>query len=221
MLVGHLAVALAARSAEPRVSLGTFVLAAMLADFLLILFWLTGIERVEIVSGSGAAEYYRALDIGWSHSLVMSVGWALLAAGLVALGRQGRRAAIMIFIAVSSHWVLDAISHPPDMPIVPGGQARVGLGLWSSLPATLLVEGALWIVALGYYATRFPATSKLGLHGFWSVAALLTLVWYNNVAGAPPPDPDAAPMASLILFSMVVAWAYWIDGRRPRLATLP
>ena len=40
---------------------------------------------------------------------------------------------------VLSHWVLDFASHRPDMPLWPGGP-KVGLGLWYSLPATLVVE---------------------------------------------------------------------------------
>jgi hypothetical protein len=217
MLVGHFAVGFAAKCREPRVSLGTFVLAAMLADLLLVLFWLGGIEQVAIVRGVGAAEYYRPVQIGWSHSLVAGAAWAGLAGGLALLARYSRRAALLIGIAVASHWLLDAASHPPDMPLVPGGETRIGLGLWTSLPLTLIVEGGLWLIAIGVYATSFPATGMAGLHGFWGVAALLTLVWYNNVAGAPPPDAKSAPVASLVLFLIVIAWAYWIDARRRRL----
>jgi hypothetical protein len=214
MLVGHFAVALAAKKAEPRLSLGTYVLAAMLADLVLVVLWMGSIEQVEITSGVGAAEYYHAIDIGWSHSLVTGVAAGALAALLTLALQQGNRAATLVGIAVISHWVLDAASHPPDMPLVPHGQTLVGLGLWTSLPLTLLVEGSLWLVTLGIYSVSFPARSKAGLHGFWGVTALLTLVWYNNVAGAAPPDPKSAPAASLVLFLLVVAWAYWIDGRR-------
>jgi hypothetical protein len=221
MLVGHLAIGLAAKCREPRVSLGTFVGAAMLSDLLLIGFWLSGIERVDIVNRVGAAEYFRAIDIGWSHGLVTAMAWAAVAGGLAGAARYERRAALLIATVVFSHWILDAISHPADMPLVPGGTARVGFGLWRSLPLTLLVEGSLWLLALGWYATSFPARGRAGLHGFWGAAALLTLVWYNNVAGLPPPDPESAPIASGALFAMLVMWAYWVDGRRERLTSSP
>ena len=215
MLVGHLAGGFAAKCREPRVSLGTFVLAAMLADLLLVVFWYSGIERVEIVNGVGAAEYYLARDIGWSHSLLMGAGWAGLAGGLARLARYGRGAALLIAAAVFSHILLDAVSHQRDMALAPGGSPVIGLGLWRSLPLTLIIEGSLWLIALGWYATSFPATSQAGLHGFWGVAALLTLVWYNNIAGAPP-DRESAPVAAGLLFVLLVAWAYWIDRRRKR-----
>ncbi len=45
--------------------------------------------------------------------------------------------------------------------------------------------------------------------------AVLTLAWYNNIAGPPPPNPHTAPILSLVFFSLVVAWAYWMNRLRP------
>jgi hypothetical protein len=56
MLVGHIAVGLAAKRLEPRLSLGTLVLAALLADVLWGVFLLTGLEQVAFTSGRGAAK---------------------------------------------------------------------------------------------------------------------------------------------------------------------
>jgi len=39
-------------------------------------------------------------------------------------------------------------------------------------------------------------------------------MWLNNIAGPPPQNPKAAPFASLIVFSLTVAWAYWINRVR-------
>ena len=59
------------------VSLGTFVLAAMLSDVLWTIFMLAGLEEVRFAPGIGAAQYFVAVDIGLSHSLVMCLVWAL------------------------------------------------------------------------------------------------------------------------------------------------
>lgn len=81
MLVGHVAVGLAAKRITPRVSLGTTVLAALLPDLLWCVFLLTGIELVELKPGLGAVNYLEAVDIAFSHSLLMDAVWgAILAA---------------------------------------------------------------------------------------------------------------------------------------------
>ena len=49
-----------------------------------------------------------------------------------AVQRSGRNALILGAL-VLSHWVLDFISHRPDLPLIPGMETRVGLGLWNSL----------------------------------------------------------------------------------------
>ena len=47
-----------------------------------------------------------------------------------------------------SHWVLDFLTHRPDLPVVPWGAEELGLGLWNHVAATVAVEGtvsALWM----------------------------------------------------------------------------
>jgi hypothetical protein len=53
-----------------------------------------------------------------------------------------------------SHWLLDAASHRPDLPVWPSGGPLVGLGLWNSLPWTLAVEVGLFAAGLRVYAHR-------------------------------------------------------------------
>jgi len=48
------------------------------------------------------------------------------------------RGAMVFAFGVLSHWFLDFVTHRPDMPLCPGG-LKLGLGLWSSLPATVAV----------------------------------------------------------------------------------
>ena len=71
MLAGHFAVALIAKRVEPKISLGTLALAAMLADLLGCVFTISGIEHVRFKPGLGAANYFDASDITMSHSLLM------------------------------------------------------------------------------------------------------------------------------------------------------
>ena len=214
MHVGHFAVALLGERAEPRLSLGTLLMAAMLPDLLWTVFMLLGIEHVQFRPGKGAANYVASLNVPLSHSLLMDVVWGLVFAALYFLIRRGRLAALVLFVCVVSHWILDFISHGPDMPLAPGTSNYYGLGLWNSIPATLIVEGGMWLIGIVVYARTTRAKNLLGVLAFWIVIPILTLVWYGNIAGPPPPAGTAA-IQSLIYFSLVVAWAYWINHLRP------
>jgi membrane-bound metal-dependent hydrolase YbcI (DUF457 family) len=215
MFVGHLAVGLVAKRIEPKLSLGTGVLAAMLVDLLWAIFLIAGIEHVHFKPGMGAANYFVAYDIAMSHSLLMGAVWAALFAAAYFLRRHYPRGAWILFAAVLSHWFLDFVSHRPDMPLAPGVHRYFGLGLWNSIPATFIVEGGFWLVAIVLYVRATHPKNRAGVYAFWSVVVLLTLAWYNNIAGPPPRNPHTAPIVSLIFFSLVVAWAYWMNRLRP------
>jgi hypothetical protein len=218
MFVGHFAVGLAAKRVAPAVSLGTLVLAAMLADLLWCLFLIAGIEHVQFRPAMGAANYFHATDIVMSHSLLMDGVWAALLAAAYFLRRRHPRGAWVLFGAVLSHWLLDWIAHPPDMPLAPGTHTYFGLGLWTSIPATILIEGGFWLLAVVLYARGTRSHGRTGVYAYWIVVALFTLAWYNNIAGPPPRDPHTAPIVSLVFFSLAVAWAYWMNRLRPKKA---
>jgi hypothetical protein len=65
--------------------------------------------------------------------------------------------ALLVGGVVVSHWVLDFVTHAPDMPLWPGSSPRVGLGLWRSVPATFFVEGALFVAGIALYARAAPS----------------------------------------------------------------
>ena len=214
MLVGHVAAGMVGKRAAPQVSLGTLVLAAFLCDLLWGAFLLTGLEQIIIKPGRGAAHYLDAVDFSLSHGLATTVLWAALFASVWFLRRRDTRAALVLFALVVSHWLLDFISHGPDMALAPGVHARVGLGLWNSIPATIVVEGGFWLIAVILYTRATQPRTRLTAFAFWIFIGLLTLVWYNNIAGPPPASPRAAAIGSLIFFSVIVAWAYWMNASR-------
>ena len=146
MLVGHLGVALVAKRVEPRLSLGTLVLAAMLADFLWCVFLITGIEHVQFLPELGAANYLTDFDIAISHSLLMDAVWAGLFAAAHFLKRHYARGARVLFAVVISHWLLDVVSLTE--PFAPGWSMHFGFGLWHSIRATVIVEGGLWLLVV-------------------------------------------------------------------------
>lgn len=217
MFVGHLAVGLAAKRVEPKLSLGTLMLAVMLADLVAFPLLIAGIEHFDVAPGVRLNRMVGR-DIVYSHSLLMDAVWAALFAGAYFLRRRYPRGAWILFLAVLSHWVLDVVSHRPDMPLAPGVQKVFGLGLWNSIPATLLVEGGLWLIAIVIYIRATHAEKSAGVYVFWSGIVLLTLAWYGNITQGMKPDPVRAGVSGLIFFSLMVAWAYRVNRPRPALA---
>jgi len=114
---------------------------------------------------------------------------------------------------VLSHWALDVASHRADMPLLPGGGARLGLGLWSSVAATLAVEGSLFAGCAVLYVRTTRPIDRIGR---WSLAALLAFlvaVYLASLFG-PAPSSTAEVAWSAQAIWLLVAWGYWIDRHR-------
>src|SRR4029453_16870140 len=107
MLVGHIAPAMVAKQAAPRISFGTFVLAALAADVLLFTFILTGLEDVRFRSSTEPAAYYAPLQVAFSHSLVTIAVIGLAAGAFWAWRTRDVWAAAVLGMATVSHWLLD------------------------------------------------------------------------------------------------------------------
>ena len=213
MFVGHFAAGFAAKSVAPRVNLGWLVAAGTLVDLLWTLFLLMGVEHARIVPGFTAANPMDLYDYPWSHSLALDAAWSVLAGGLWWLWRRDGRGAVVIGLAVMSHWVLDVVSHVPDVPLWPGGQTRLGLGVWRSVAATVLVEGALWVAAVALYARVTRARDRIGRWGFRAFVVVLTLLYAAGFAGPPPPDIRVVAWTNLAMV-LFLLWPAWFDRHR-------
>jgi membrane-bound metal-dependent hydrolase YbcI (DUF457 family) len=213
MFVGHLGVGLIGRRIEPKISLGTWMLAALLADLILFPLLIAGIEGFGRQPGDGLNRMVGQ-HIVYSHSLLMDGIWAALFAAAYYLRRRYPRGAWLLFAAVLSHWLLDFVSHRPDMPLAPGVRQTFGLGLWNSIPATLAAEGGFWLLAIIVYVRATHAVKPAGVYVFSIGAAFLTLTWYGNITAGMDPNPVKAGIGGLIFFSLIVAWAYWVNRLR-------
>jgi hypothetical protein len=213
MFVGHFATAYAAKRVSPRVSLGTLFAACQLPD--LIWPWLTlaGVERASIAPGDTAFTPLRFDSYPLSHSLATVALWGA-AFGAVHFWRKQRSLdAVVLALLAVCHWLLDFVSHRPDMPLWPGGP-RLGLGLWNSVPATILGELTLFAIGLWLAASATRARDRFGRWGFAGLVLLLLLIYAANVASPPPPSMTAVGWAGAIGGVLFVALAAWVDRHR-------
>jgi membrane-bound metal-dependent hydrolase YbcI (DUF457 family) len=216
MFVGHTAVALAAKSRSPDVSLGMWVAAAFALDLLWPVFLLLGIEKVSIVPGALPFTPLVFDSYPWSHSLVMACIWGAIFGAIARWRGRSVAVAALLFAAVVSHWILDVVSHAPDLPLWPGDSPRIGLGLWQSIPATLLIEGLMFTAGVVLYLRRMQAIDLTARIAFWSFILISAALWASGPWAPPPPDVRTLAWFSIGAW-LFVAWAAWADRhRRPR-----
>jgi len=215
MFLGHFAVAFAAKKAVPAVSLGALFVAAQFADLLWPVLVLAGVEHVAIRPGVTALVPLDFVDYPYSHSLAALVAWGAAFGIAYALAcRGGARAALVLAALVVSHWVLDAIVHRPDLPLVPGG-GKVGLGLWNSAAASIALEFALFAACLAVYVRTTRAADAVGRYALAGLAAFFIVVYLASVLGPPPPSADAVAWTGVSMW-LIMAWGYWVDRHRVR-----
>ncbi|MGE5279045.1 MAG: hypothetical protein ACM3SU_18785 [Acidobacteriota bacterium] len=212
MFVGHFGLGLAGKGIVPRVSLGTLFLSVQLADALWPIFLLAGIEHVHIVPNLMRASHLNFWDYPVSHSLVALGAWGILFGAAYFLARRYLAGAVTLAAGVVSHWVLDFVTHRPDMPVLPRGP-YAGLGLWNSLPGTIVVEGGLYAFGAAAYARTTRARDATGTRALWSLLLLLAVLWLAALLGPPPPSERFLAWSALSGW-LIVLWAYWIDRHR-------
>jgi hypothetical protein len=164
MFIGHFAVGFAAKRFAPRSSEAVLLAAPVLADMLWPVFLLLGWEQVRIDPGNTRYTPLDFVSYPWSHSLLMLCVWASAFGGIYYGITRYRAGAIAIWIGVVSHWVLDWVTHRPDMPLYPGG-ARYGLGLWNSIAGTMVVEFLTF--AVGVWISALVASVVMIVWAWW------------------------------------------------------
>lgn len=213
MFLGHFAAGLAAKKLTPYTSLGTLLLSAQLLDLIWPTLLLRGTERVRISPGITAVTPLDFVSYPWSHSLLMAVVWAVLFSGVYVLIRRYPRGAVVALGLVVSHWVLDLVTHRPDLPLMPLAGPVVGLGLWSSLPATVAVEGLMFALGLYLYRINTEPVDKVGSGAFVAFAIALVAIYAASLFGPPPPDERWVAYVGHAQW-LLVAWGYWLDRHR-------
>ena len=215
MFVGHYGVSFAAQRTKPDVPLWVLFLAVQLLDILWAPLVLLGIEKVRIVPGITASNPLDLYYMPYTHSLIGALVWSAVGYGLYRFWqrRAGGGAAMLVAVAVFSHWILDFVVHRPDLPLY-DDTAKVGLGLWNwpapalGLEAMLLFGGMLLFL-------RERSGSKAGMSIFGIIMlAIQSVVFF----GPPPTSPGAAAVTALLAYALFALFVAWWEVRHPAIS---
>jgi len=213
MFIGHFALGLAAKKVDPKPSLGTYFLAAQFLDLLWPFFLLAGIETVAIDPGNTAFTPLHFISYPYSHSLQATLVWGALFGGIYFLLQRFTRPAVLLGLLVASHWLLDFITHRPDLPLGVNEATKVGLGLWNQKELTIAVELLLFGICAYLYTRSTRPLNRTGQYALWGLLLFLLLIYIMNMLGDPPPNAGAIGYVGLAQWLFVI-WGYWIDRNR-------
>ena len=219
MFIGHFALAYAAKRWVPDLSLAILFASALFADLLWPVLVALGIEQVRIAPGITASTPLEFISYPYSHSLLtLSIFGAIFGRLITsrmhtARARRNAVPGVVVFLLVVSHWVLDVITHIPDMPLYPGGP-KFGLSMWNSVPATLVTETVLFALGVWLYTRATTPMDRIGSWTFVGVTAFLFVGFLVNAEAPPPPSVTALWVMALSLGALTL-WLSWLaDSHR-------
>jgi len=213
MFVGHYGPA--AALAGDRIKLWHGFIAVQFLDILWAPAVLLGLENVRIVERFTASNHFDLYHMPYTHSLLMAIVWSVVAGAVYWLVRRraGAIGAIVIGALVFSHWVLDFITHKPDLELWFGGP-KVGLGLWENRPIAVASEFGLLILGLGLYLIRTRAKGTSGVVAPIILFALMAITQLIGNFGPPPVGPTEAAYSAIGSYVVFAALAAWVDATR-------
>ena len=216
MFVGHYAASLVLKRVEKKASLGLLFLGVQLVDVIFFPLVLLGIERINLIENFTQSTHFELEYMPYTHSLLASFLWAGLIYGVYRIiPPKNKSVALVMGIAVLSHWFLDLIVHTPDLPLWQDASTKFGFGLWNNAIATYALEAVLLVGGLLIYLRSTTSSTAIGKYGMVIFVVILLLVNASNVFG--PLESDSKTILSLLgLFTyfLFAGVAHYLDGKR-------
>ena len=221
MFVGHYSVAFAAKSGKNKIPLWVLFVAVQFLDYIWATLVLLGIEKLRVIKGFTAGSMLDSYFHPYSHSLIAAVLWSSVAAiGYKPLcGWLGyayrKSAALIVGLAVFSHWILDLTAHPRDLPIY-DNTLKVGFGLWNYRDPEFALEIALLAGGIMLYVARnvLSAARKTGVIVFGFVLVVVQIG--DTYVPRTALSDKATAMGVWIFYTLFVIIAFLLEKVRSR-----
>lgn len=217
MFIGHYAAAFALKGFQPKASLGWLFLATQFVDILFFPFAAVGIESLKFENNYTAVNNF-VMEFPFTHGLVATLFWSVLCYFIwrffLQTNEHSKSIAMVMALAVASHWFADLIVHTPDLPIL-SGEPKFGFSLWQHKWATFSVEGLLLTLGFWYYIKRTTTNSKLGNYIALLFCVFMLIINYLNIFILPSNDHLIALIVSAFTaYLLFAALAIWIEKFR-------
>jgi hypothetical protein len=213
MFIGHYGLALASKKTNATIKLGTAILAAQFLDLLWPVFTLMGYEKFSIEPGNTKITPLNFENYPYSHSLLGSLVLAVVFALVYFFIKRDFKTSVIYALLVFSHWVLDLITHRPDLALTYTSLKKVGLGLWNYPAAAIFSECLIYTVGIYLYFKSTKAVNKKGTILLWVLVSLLAIFYIMNLVSPPPPSVEMVSYSALFLW-LFVFLGFWIDKNR-------
>jgi hypothetical protein len=199
-------------------------IAVQFLDYIWATLVLLGIEKLRVIKGFTAGSMLDSYFHPYSHSLITAIAWSALAALVYKafcswLGYAYKKsAALIVGVAVFSHWALDLIAHPRDLAIY-DNTWKVGFGLWNYRDPEFALEIALLAGGIILYLARnvMPPSRKLVAIGF---GVGLTIIQIGDTYVPREALTDkATAMGVWVFYTLFVVVAFFLEkiGRRQQI----
>jgi hypothetical protein len=227
MFVGHYSIAFAVKSERNRIPLWVLFVAVQFLDYIWATLVLLGIEKLRVIKGFTAGSMLDSYYHPYSHSLIAAVLWSGVAAFgykpfCSRLGYHYRKsAALIVGLAVFSHWILDLLAHPRDLAIY-DNTWKVGFGLWNYRGPEFALEIAMLAGGIALYLARnaMSASRKFAVIGF-GIALVVVQIGDTYVPRTPLSD-KATAMGVWVFYTLFVIVAFLLEkiGSRRQIGAL-
>ncbi len=211
MFIGHYALGLGSKKFQDAPSLAMMFIAVQMLDLLWPVFTLVGLESFVIEPGNTKLTPLNFTSYPYSHSMLMAAIWGIVLAGIYVSATGNKRGALILGALVFSHWILDFVTHRPDLQLTPFSDTRVGLGLWNYPTAEVVLEFGMFFAGAIIYYRSANVQRKVS---YWLLIGVFTLFHVMNLLGPPPPSTIAVSWSANLLW-LFVLWAWWIEKPKP------
>ncbi|VAW79179.1 hypothetical protein MNBD_GAMMA12-412 [hydrothermal vent metagenome] len=211
MFIGHYAVCFAIKHYEKKTSLGRLFIAVQLLDLVFFTLVVAGVEKFSLQEHYLAASHIKAGYFPWSHSLFAAVLWSITTYCifmymLPVRGSKANRVALLMAVAVFSHWLLDYCVYVADLPVLGGNSLKLGLGIWSDSVFIGLLEVSLLLAAFFIYIKKTRIRRKKGRHALLVLVVVMMILGLVNTFGPLFSSATTTFSMGAIIIFLGLAW---------------